>query len=72
MTTIEFGIPKEVKVTLKVYDAIGREIQTIVNEKLEPGFYEYKWNASRLATGVYFYRLTAGSFIETKKMILMK
>jgi len=72
ITTLQFGIPKEVKVTLKIYDVIGREVETIVNEKMQPGYYEYKWNASNFATGVYFYRLTAGSFVQTKKMILMK
>ena len=71
-TTIQFGIPKEVKVTLKIYDAIGSEVATIVNEKLEPGYYQYQWNASTYASGVYFYRLTAESFVSTKKLILIK
>ena len=72
MTTIQFGIPKEVKVTLKVYDALGSEVETIVNEKLEPGYYKYQWNASGFASGVYFYRLTAGNFVSTKKLLLLK
>jgi hypothetical protein len=72
MTNIQFAIPKEVKVTLKVYDIIGSEVETIVDEKMEPGYYEYQWNASSLASGVYFYRLTAGSFVGTKKLMLLK
>ncbi len=72
MTTIEFGIPKESKVSLKIYDALGSEVETIVNEKMEPGFYKYQWNASRLASGAYFYRLTAGSFVSTKKLMILK
>jgi hypothetical protein len=72
MTTIEFGIPKESKVSLKIYDALGSEVETIVNEKMEPGYYKYQWNASRLASGVYFYRITAGNFVSTKKLILLR
>jgi hypothetical protein len=72
MTTIEFAIPKEAKVTLKIYDALGSEIETIVNDKMEPGYYKYQWNASGNASGIYFYRLTAGSFVSTKKLILLK
>ena len=71
-TSIKFDIPKEVKVSLKIYDALGSEVATIVDEKLEPGYYKYKWNAKRFASGVYFYRLTAGSFINTKKLMLLK
>ncbi len=71
-TTIKFGIPKEVKVTLKVYDILGKEVSTIVNEKLEPGYYQYEWNGVPFASGVYFYRLDAGSFVKIKKMVLIK
>lgn len=71
-TTIQFGLPKEVKATLKIYDALGSEVATIINEILEPGYYEYQWNASNYASGVYFYRLTAGNFVSTKKLLLIK
>jgi hypothetical protein len=71
-TTIKFDIPKEVDVTLKIYDALGSEVATIVNEKMEPGYYRYEWNAAKYASGVYFYRLIAGSFISTKKLMLLK
>ncbi len=72
VTTIKFGIPKEVKVTLKVYDILGKEVATIVNQKLEPGYYKYEWNGVPFASGVYFYRLDAESFVKIKKMVLIK
>ena len=59
-------------VTLKVYDILGREIITLVNEFKEPGNYEVEFNDGSLASGIYFYKLQAGSFAETKKMILLK
>ena len=59
-------------VTLKVFDITGREIETFVNENLQPGTYEVKFDGSRLASGVYFYSLTAGNFIETKKLVMIK
>ncbi len=57
---------------LSVYDVTGREIQTLVNEKLNPGSYEVSFDGSKLSSGVYFYRLTAGDFSETKKMLMIK
>jgi hypothetical protein len=71
-TTIKFGIPKEVKVTLKVYDILGKEVATLVNRKMEPGYYKYEWNGVSFASGVYFYRLDAGSYVKIKKMVLIK
>jgi hypothetical protein len=71
-TTIKFGIPKESKVSLKIYDILGKEVATIVNDKLEPGYYKYEWNGTQFASGVYFYRLDAGSFVKIKKMVLIK
>ncbi len=71
-TTIKFGLPKEVKVTLKVYDILGNEVSTIVDQKMEPGYYKYEWNGVPFASGVYFYRLDAGSFVKIKKMVLVK
>jgi hypothetical protein len=63
----DFGFAK-----LTVYDALGREIQTLVNEELKPGTYEAEWDGSNYPSGVYFYQLTAGDYIETKKMVLVK
>ena len=59
-------------VTLTVYDILGREVATLVNEEKKPGTYEVKFDGNRLSSGIYFYRLKAGSFIQTKKMILLK
>jgi hypothetical protein len=58
--------------TLKVYDVLGNEVATLVNEEKPAGSYEVNFNASMLASGIYYYRLTAGTFVEIKKMILLK
>ncbi len=71
-TTIRFGIPKESNVKLKVYNSIGQEITTLVNEALKPGFHLVNFNASNIASGVYFYRIEADNFIEVKKLVLLK
>lgn len=72
-TVIKFSLPKNESVSLKIFDALGREVETIVNDYLKAGVYSYNWNASKFSSGVYFYKLTAGNdFIETKKMILEK
>ncbi len=76
-TKIKFDIPSNVKgqtsnVKLIIYDLLGREVTTLVNEELKPGTYEADWDASNFSSGVYFYKLVAGDFIETKKMVLMK
>lgn len=60
------------RVTLRIYDVIGNEVATLVNEEKQAGYYEVEWDASRLASGVYIYRLQAGNFIQTKKMILLR
>jgi hypothetical protein len=59
-------------VTLKVYDILGNEITTLVNEQKEPGYYEVEFNASQFASGVYIYRLISGQFVSTKKMLMIK
>jgi len=77
-TKIKFSVPlnkggdRGLSVTLAIYDLLGREVAVLVNEQLVPGTYEVQWNASNNTSGVYFYRLMAGSFIETKKMLLIK
>jgi photosystem II stability/assembly factor-like uncharacterized protein len=71
-TTIEFALPKSAFVTLRVHDLLGRQVGELVNEKLTPGTYKTQWNASGLASGVYFYRLTAGEYVETKKLLLLR
>ena len=64
---IEYGL-----VSLKIYDILGREIATLLNEFKQPGYYEVNWNAKEYESGIYFYRLTAGDFVKTKEMALIK
>jgi hypothetical protein len=78
-TTISYSVPEIAFVTIKVYDVLGNEIATLVNEENHIGNYELEFNGSNLPSGIYFYRLQAvptgrqaGSFVETKKMVLMK
>jgi hypothetical protein len=71
-TTINFFIPKIEFVSLKIYDVLGTEITTLFNEEKSAGSYEVKFDATGLPSGVYFYLLKAGSFVETKKMVLLK
>ena len=71
-TTINYDVAKETNVSLKVYDAIGNEIVTLVNETKAPGTYDVIFDASSLSNGVYFYKIQAGNFTATKKLILMK
>ena len=71
-TTIGFAIPKPEQVSLIVYDALGRQVATLVNERREAGRYEVNFDGSRLASGVYFYQLKAGAFTQTAKMVLVK
>jgi hypothetical protein len=71
-TTISFDLPKQSFVSLKVFDLIGREVATVVCEELQGGNYTRQWNAANVSSGVYFYRLQAGTFTETKKLILLK
>ena len=72
ITTIKYEIPKEGLVSLKVYDILGSEIATLVNEEKSVGRYEVNFNASSLSSGVYLYRIQVNDFINVKKMILMK
>ena len=71
-TNIQFDIQRQGLVSLKVYDFLGREIKTLVNESLQAGSYESTFDATELSSGIYFYRLDADGFTETKKMILLK
>ncbi len=71
-TEIRFRVAAYGLVNLMVFDVLGREVATLVDDKLSPGSYSAEWNARNAASGVYFYRLTAGDFVETRKMVLMK
>jgi hypothetical protein len=72
VTTVNYQIPELSFVTLKVYDVLGNEVAALVNEEKPIGNYVVEFSANNLPTGIYFYRLQAGSFVETKKMVLMK
>jgi hypothetical protein len=71
-TKIKYTVPEMCLVRLKVYDILGKEIVTLVNEEKPTGSYEVEFNGSHLASGVYFYHIQAGSFSNTRKFILMK
>ncbi len=71
-TTISFSLPSQSFVSLKVFDIIGREVATIVSEEMPAGTYTRQWNAAKMSSGIYFYRLQAGSYTQTKKLVLLK
>jgi hypothetical protein len=71
-TTITFSLPEDGFTTLKVYNTLGVEIATLVDDQLAAGYYSQTWDASGIASGLYFYRLSSGSYTETHKMLLMK
>ena len=71
-TQLRFKIADAGYVKLVIYDNLGRETETLVNEQLNPGTYEVEWNGSNFASGIYYYKLFAGEFSDTKKMILVK
>ena len=72
VTKINFSLPTNGLVTLKVYDNLGREVRTLVNEMRNAGEYNVSFDASELPSGIYFYKLTSGNFVDTKKMLLVK
>ena len=71
-TTFSFSLPSRSFVSLKVFDALGRQVEVVLSEELPAGTYSRNWNAETFPSGVYFYRLQAGSFIETKKLVLLR
>ena len=71
-TSIQFRIPENSFVSLKIYNVLGKEVVTLMNEEKNAGSYEVNFNASSLSSGVYFYKLEAGNFTQTRKMVLMK
>ncbi len=75
-TKIQFSIPvrtgRDLSIQIKVFDVLGREVATLVNEQLNPGTYETDWSADKFASGVYYYKLVSGTFSDTRKMILIK
>lgn len=71
-TKIKFSIPADENVSLKVFNVLGQEVATLVNQQMKAGSYSFDWNAASLSSGVYFYRIEAGSFNQTRKMMLLK
>ncbi len=71
-TQIQFSVPQAGFVSLKVYDVLGREVATLINRELAPSSYSITWNAANVPSGVYLYRLDAGNYSVTKKMVLLK
>ncbi len=71
-TTINYSIPELSNVVIKVYDVLGDEVAILVNEQKPAGSYEVQFDASKLSSGVYYYKIQAGNYIETRKMILLK
>ena len=71
-TTISYGVPHRTHVILTVYNTLGQKVAELVNGEEEAGYHDLKFDGSNLASGVYFYRLQAGSFVETKKLLLLR
>jgi hypothetical protein len=71
-TKIRFELKSALFTELKIFDILGREVKSLVKETLKPGEYEVSFNAVNMPSGVYFYRLNAGGFTDTKKMVLLK
>ncbi|MCB0729293.1 MAG: T9SS type A sorting domain-containing protein [Ignavibacteriae bacterium] len=72
VTKLEFGIAEPGFVTLNIYDVLGNEVATIVNDRLQPGLYEVEWNAASYPSGTYFYKLSSDVFSDTRRMMLLK
>src|SRR5205085_10406424 len=72
VTSIQYSIASASNVELKVYDVLGREIRTLVNNFMQPGSYNVDFDASNLSSGIYFNKLTAGNFTAVKRMVLVK
>ncbi|MCH8303646.1 MAG: right-handed parallel beta-helix repeat-containing protein [Candidatus Marinimicrobia bacterium] len=72
VTKIEFTIPETGLTTLIIYDITGREVTRLIDGNMSAGYHSVNWNASNVASGIYFYRLTSGDFVSTKKMVLLK
>lgn len=72
VTSIQYSVAGDQLVSLKVYDLLGREVATLVNERQPAGHYRVTFDARNLGSGIYFYKLSVGEFIQTRKMVLMR
>ena len=71
-TRIDYRVAKEGLVTIKVFDILGREVATLLNEERQPGRYQIHFDGTKLASGIYVYKMSSNGFSETRKMMLMK
>ena len=71
-TTIKYQLPEKRLCIFKVYDILGNLVGTLIDQEMEAGYHSVDWNAGALASGVYLYRFSSGSYVSTKKLILMK
>ena len=72
MTQIDFALPEDSFIRLVIYDLRGREVIRLIDKDLNAGYHGVKWDANRFASGIYFYILQSGDFVQTKKMLLLK
>ncbi|MCP4580119.1 MAG: T9SS type A sorting domain-containing protein [candidate division Zixibacteria bacterium] len=71
-TLMKYGLPEDAHVVFEVYDILGRKVETLVNEQQQAGYHQIYWNGDKVASGMYFFRMQAGDFNETKKMVMLK
>jgi hypothetical protein len=71
-TTIEYNVPFAMRITLEIYDILGRKVETLIDEFHYPGSYAVTWDASHVSSGMYFYRIQAGDYSATKRMSIIK
>ena len=71
-TVIKFGLPERVNVEIKIYDILGSEVNTLINQEMEASWYNLEFDAAGYSTGIYICRMQAGNYINTKKMLLIK
>jgi hypothetical protein len=72
VTTIRFGLAMTVNVNLTIYDILGRRVDVLVNERMGAGYHQVTFDGTHLASGVYFYRIQAGDFVQTRRLLLLK
>ncbi|MCX6162075.1 MAG: T9SS type A sorting domain-containing protein, partial [Ignavibacteriae bacterium] len=72
VTTIKYQLPIAGFVTIKIYDMLGKEVVTLVNQDKQAGYYEVNFNAGKLSSGIYFYKMVSGDFVSIKKLVILK
>lgn len=72
ITKIIYGVPKPTRVTVKIFNTLGQEVATLVDEQKEAGYYSIQWNTNNISSGIYFYQMRAGNYIKTKKMLYLR